>query len=61
MSKVLENDLIFRIIQSHYAQRGNLDLQPIKEKIREKKIEMPDELILKRIDEFKVSRYYRPN
>jgi hypothetical protein len=59
MSKVLENDLIFRIIQSHHSQTGNVDLQAIKEKIREKKIEMSDEIILKRIHEFQNSKYYR--
>jgi hypothetical protein len=59
MEKTIENDLIFRVINNHFTETQNLNASEIKTKVKDKGIDMQIELITKRIDEYKQSRYYK--
>jgi len=55
------NDIVFKAIQNHYAETGNLSVSEIKQTLSQANLNMEDILIQRRVDEYKKSRSFRDN
>ena len=55
------NDIVFKTIQNHYAETGNLSVSEIKKALSQANLNMEDILIQRRVDEYKKSRSFRDN
>lgn len=55
------NDLVFKIITLHYGLHSNLDPNAIRESVQKQGVQMSDESLENRINEFKASRNYKHN
>jgi hypothetical protein len=55
------NDIVFKAIEKHYAETGNLSVSEIQHGLAQSNLNMEELLIQRRIDEYKKSRSFKDN
>jgi hypothetical protein len=55
------NDIVFKAIEKHYTETGNLSVPAIQHDLAQSNLNMEELLIQRRIDDYKKSRSFKDN